>query len=39
MIVTGAREAVPDAEDLLAVELAFTTATQALHKVDGLVGR
>lgn len=30
MIVRGAREAVPEADDLLAVEARFTMATQAL---------
>jgi hypothetical protein len=30
MIVRGAREAVPEAQDLLAVEARFTMATQAL---------
>jgi uncharacterized membrane protein len=31
MIVKGAREAVPEAEDVLAVEARFTTATRALR--------
>jgi uncharacterized membrane protein len=31
MIVSGAREAVPEADDLLAVEAAFMAATQALR--------
>ncbi|MEP7299054.1 MAG: DUF2254 domain-containing protein, partial [Burkholderiales bacterium] len=31
MIVRGAREAVPEADDQLAVEVAFMAATQALH--------
>jgi len=31
MIFTGAREAVPEADDLLAVEAAFAAATQALR--------
>jgi len=31
MIVRGAREAVPEPDDLLAVEVAFTGATQALR--------
>jgi len=35
MIVTGAREAVPEAEDLLAVETAFMAATQALGALHG----
>jgi uncharacterized membrane protein len=34
MIVRGAREAVPEAEDLLAVESAFAAATQALRERD-----
>ncbi len=33
MIVTGAREAVPEADDLLAVEAAFMAATQALREL------
>jgi uncharacterized membrane protein len=33
MIVRGAREAVPEADDLLAVEAAFTAATQALREL------
>jgi len=35
MIVRGAREAVPEADDLLAVEAAFMAATQALRALDG----
>ncbi|MCY7319235.1 MAG: DUF2254 domain-containing protein [Ramlibacter sp.] len=35
MIVTGAREAVPEADDLLAVEARFTAATQALRVLHG----
>ena len=35
MILRGAQEAVPEAEDLLAVEEAFRAATQALRQVDG----
>jgi uncharacterized membrane protein len=35
MIVRGAREAVPEPEDLLAVETAFMAATQALNERDG----
>lgn len=35
MIARGAREAVPEADDRLAVEMAFTTATQALRKLHG----
>jgi len=35
MIVTGAREAVPEADDLLAVEARFTAATQALRELHG----
>jgi len=35
MIVRGAREAVPEADDLLAVEAAFTAATQALRELHG----
>jgi len=35
MIVRGAREAVPEADDLLAVETAFTAATQALRELHG----
>ena len=33
MIVRGAREAVPEAGDLLAVEAYFTEATQALREL------
>jgi len=35
MIATGAREAVPEPDDLLAVEAAFTAATQALRGLHG----
>ena len=35
MIVTGAREAVPEPDDLLAVEAAFIAATEALREMDG----
>jgi len=35
MIVRGAREAVPEPDDLLAVEARFTAATQALCKPLG----
>ncbi len=35
MIVRGAREAVPEADDLLAVETRFTAATQALREPHG----
>ncbi len=35
MIVRGAREAVPDPDDLLAVEAAFRAATQALCELHG----
>jgi len=35
MIVRGAREAVPEPDDLLAVETAFTAATQALREFHG----
>jgi len=35
MIVTGAREAVPEGDDLLAVEARFTAATQALRELHG----
>jgi len=35
MIVRAAREAVPEADDLLAVEVAFTAATQALRELSG----
>ena len=35
MIVRGAREAVPEADDLLAVETCFTAATQALREPHG----
>lgn len=35
MIIRGAREAVPEAEDRLAVELRFTSATQALRRFNG----
>jgi len=35
MIVRGAREAVPEADDLLAVEAAFMAATQALRELHG----
>jgi uncharacterized membrane protein len=35
MIVRGARETVPEAEDLLAVEAAFLAATQALREPHG----
>ncbi|MBL0168588.1 MAG: DUF2254 domain-containing protein [Propionivibrio sp.] len=35
MIVRGAREAVPEADDLLAVEVRFTAATQALYELLG----
>ncbi len=34
MIIRGAREAVPEAEDLLAVESAFAAATHALCELD-----
>ncbi len=34
MIVTGAREAVPEPGDLLAVETAFMAATKALHELQ-----
>ncbi len=33
MIVGGAREAVPEADDLFAVEARFTAATQALREL------
>ena len=35
MIVRGAQEAVPEPDDLLAVEAAFAAATQALRELDG----
>ncbi len=35
MIVRGAREAVPDADDLAAVENSFMVATAALRELDG----
>lgn len=35
MIIRGAREAVPEADDLLAIEARFTTATHALEKLHG----
>jgi uncharacterized membrane protein len=35
MIVKGAREAVPEPEDLLAVEAAFTAAVQSLREIEG----
>lgn len=35
MIVAGAREAVPEAQDLLAVEARFTATTQALRDLHG----
>ncbi len=35
MIVRGVRKAVPEPDDLLEVEAAFTTATQALHDLHG----
>lgn len=35
MVIKGAREAVPEADDLLAVETRFTTATQALRAFHG----
>jgi uncharacterized membrane protein len=35
MIVKGAREAVPEPEDLLAVEAAFTAAVQSLREIQG----
>ncbi len=35
MIVRGAREAVPEADDLAAVEAHFTAATQALRELHG----
>jgi len=34
MIVRGAREAVPEADDLLAVEVAFTAAIEALRELE-----
>ena len=34
MIITGAREAVPEADDLLAVEVAFMAATQAFRELE-----
>ena len=35
MIVRGAREAVPEANDVLAVEGRFMAATQVLHRLHG----
>jgi len=35
MIVRGAREAVPERDDLLDVEAAFMAATQALRELHG----
>jgi hypothetical protein len=35
MIVRGAREAVPEAEDRLAVEARFTAADQVLRSLHG----
>jgi len=35
MIVEGARQAVPEPDDLLAVEAAFKATTAALHELAG----